>query len=513
MSALETFNNHYFSELYLVAFDRIMFPCQNEEEINQWKEKDFLVLQYLEEIGIDKNKCHKDQKAFIICCNLWMELLNITTLEKEAVGQAGGSTQVRVAYMARENPLVMDTSKHLAGEEPEPEPGLGLRLGAGGDDGCMNITDETVEYPGSIVLEWAQSLNNFFYSEDQCKSCGLAKVILMVGKGWMEIAKQSEFMQGSFRRHQWREALLIGLGRLKHNGTGTQKRIPWLWNVRHVHTWTPRIDVSSTRKYMRARVFLTLQKDMFQLASSTWNTFHSRRKYTNIVDSWLDNHLIDDHTQEEVASVMFNLLAEKEIERLVENQANIKNLSRKIKCRKAMSDWGHGDMHGIGSRQPARGQPGDDYAPYPESTVLSQENIHTLFAYASDIECMLAMIEPHAPSVVSKMKAIGMEACMLRSYGITGYHCWNYIAPQHLDKDGTWTISYQLFKKGCIPDEFNFCFSHFGKVLDMVENCVWWFKGDHMHGTVAPRASLPCLEDFGYGKEVFTSTVELEGSL
>ncbi|KAF8414636.1 hypothetical protein L210DRAFT_989912 [Boletus edulis BED1] len=200
-------------------------------------------------------------------------------------------------------------------------------------------------------------------------------------------------------------------------------------------------------------------------------------------------HLMDDRTQEEVGGVMFNLLAEEEIERLAENQANIKNFSRKIKRRKAMSDWGHGDMRAIGSRQPAGGRPGDGYAPYPESTVLSQGDIHTLFAYASDIECILAKIEPHAPSVVKEMKAIGQEACVLGSYGITGYHCWNYIAPQHLDKDGTWTISYQLFKKGCLPDEFNFCFSHFGKVLDTVENCVWWFKGDHMHGTVAPRAS------------------------
>ncbi|KAF8432122.1 hypothetical protein L210DRAFT_3507607 [Boletus edulis BED1] len=98
-----------------------------------------------------------------------------------------------------------------------------------------------VEYPGSIVSEWVRSLNNFFYSEDQCEmaiqalremrrvakmkrsleefrgyivSCGFAKVILMVEKGWMEIAKQLEFMQGSFRRHQWREALLICLTQL-----------------------------------------------------------------------------------------------------------------------------------------------------------------------------------------------------------------------------------------------------------------------------------------------------------
>lgn len=71
------------------------------------------------------------------------------------------------------------------------------------------------------------------------------------------------------------------------------------------------------------------------------------------------------------------------------------------------------------------------------------------------------------------MGEFGKEACVLGHYGVTAYHCWNYIAPQHYDKDATWTISYQLFKNGCMDDEFNFAFSHWGKMLETVSNCVW----------------------------------------
>ncbi|KAG6370434.1 hypothetical protein JVT61DRAFT_12049 [Boletus reticuloceps] len=38
MSALTKFNNHCFSEWYLAAIERVLFPCENEEEINAWKE-------------------------------------------------------------------------------------------------------------------------------------------------------------------------------------------------------------------------------------------------------------------------------------------------------------------------------------------------------------------------------------------------------------------------------------------------------------------------------------------
>lgn len=45
------------------------------------------------------------------------------------------------------------------------------------------------------------------------QSSGLARTILRVGKEWMKIANRSEFMQSSFRKYQWREALLLCLAK------------------------------------------------------------------------------------------------------------------------------------------------------------------------------------------------------------------------------------------------------------------------------------------------------------
>ena len=36
--------------------------------------------------------------------------------------------------------------------------------------------------------------------------------------------------------------------------------------------------------------------------------------------------------------------------------------------------------------------------------------------------------------MVRDMKELRMEACVLGSYGIMAYHCWNYIVPQHITK-------------------------------------------------------------------------------
>jgi hypothetical protein len=82
-------------------------------------------------------------------------------------------------------------------------------------------------------------------------------------------------------------------------------------------------------------------------------------------------------------------------------------------------------------------------------------------------------MEPYAAHVVKDLKKLGRKANSLGCYGVTAYHCWNYIAPQHFDEDATWTISYQLKKLNCKSDEFGFVFGQWGHVLETVENCVW----------------------------------------
>ena len=85
----------------------------------------------------------------------------------------------------------------------------------------------------------------------------------------------------------------------------------------------------------------------------------------------------------QVSGIVFNLLQDEEICRLSENQAKIKKLMTKLKRRQAFSDWDYGEMRPLGSRQPSGGRPGDGYSPYPSTIILTPEDVHTLFGYAS----------------------------------------------------------------------------------------------------------------------------------
>ncbi|KAG8220397.1 hypothetical protein J3R82DRAFT_3379 [Butyriboletus roseoflavus] len=220
-------------------------------------------------------------------------------------------------------------------------------------------------------------------------------------------------------------------------------------------------------------------------------------KCVSLKDLHLETLRFDQEVYDRCGRFIIRLLHDKtgeedQMEQFSQSQAKIKTLTRKLNRRKAFADWDYGQMHPLGSWQPPRGRPGDGYAPYPTSEVLTQEDIRTLFAHASDIECLLAYLEPHALSVVKELKELGKQVNVLGHYGVTAYHCWNYIAPEHLDNDATSTVSYQLKKMGCKDDEFNFSFAKWGKVLETKENCIWWFKGDQLHGTVAPHASTLC---------------------
>ncbi|KAG9309251.1 hypothetical protein JVU11DRAFT_10733 [Chiua virens] len=102
---------------------------------------------------------------------------------------------------------------------------------------------------------------------------------------------------------------------------------------------------------------------------------------------WFVVHLLNADTKEDVAGVVFNLLNDAEMVNLEENQARIKRLTSKLKCRKLFSDFSgwkglRGGMYPVGFRQPSGGHPGDGYAPYPATEIVNQEDAHIFFAYA-----------------------------------------------------------------------------------------------------------------------------------
>lgn len=198
--------------------------------------------------------------------------------------------------------------------------------------------------------------------------------------------------------------------------------------------------------------------------------------------------------------MQFGFLTSQEAEQLEENQKQLKSLM-KLSRGKVFSKWKYGEMRAMGSRQPVGGRPGDGYGPYDGVSATSVNDIETLFSHVSvgviflqiavwghcknslqphlhfffeqDIECIVAKLEPYAPHVVKSLRELGHRANVLGTYGITAYHCWNYIAPQHYDDDATWTVSYQLRKNNCQEDEFSFALTKWGCYLATVENCCW----------------------------------------
>lgn len=73
-------------------------------------------------------------------------------------------------------------------------------------------------------------------------------------------------------------------------------------------------------------------------------------------------------------------------------------------------------------------------------------------------------------------------------------------------------------KSGCMQDEFNFAFAHWGNDSSIFAHAYWlnytrWFWDGHMHSTMAPQAiqaSLPRIEnyhpakEFEHGQDVYT---------
>lgn len=70
------------------------------------------------------------------------------------------------------------------------------------------------------------------------------------------------------------------------------------------------------------------------------------------------------------------------------------------------------------------------------------------------------------------------EACNAAStlplgkYGLNTFYCWDYVAPQHTDKDRSYTISIQTEKTG-ISDLYNFSFTEYGFYIETQTNALW----------------------------------------
>ncbi|TDL15219.1 hypothetical protein BD410DRAFT_809109 [Rickenella mellea] len=204
-------------------------------------------------------------------------------------------------------------------------------------------------------------------------------------------------------------------------------------------------------------------------------------------------HFKDTVTQKEIGGVQFHALPDHAFHQLQKHHSDVAIVAENIRRGNAFQSWNHGQMKAVGTRVAQGGRAGDAYAAYPSSSIDpmdTKKHVEALFSHGEDTTVLLAVLEKAAPHVFLDIKnAVEKTGTgSLGRYGLNSFYCWNYVAPQHKDKDFTWTISTQLFKRGPV-DEYNFSFTQWGIYIQTEENTVWWFNGRDMHGTIVPRQS------------------------
>lgn len=85
---------------------------------------------------------------------------------------------------------------------------------------------------------------------------------------------------------------------------------------------------------------------------------------------------------------------------------------------------------------------------------------------------MVAAIAPIHPHAAKELRQLSSEVNSLGGIGVTAYYCWNFVAPQHVDRDATWTIALQTCKEAP-ADEFNFVMMDLGCYVETAENALW----------------------------------------
>jgi len=198
--------------------------------------------------------------------------------------------------------------------------------------------------------------------------------------------------------------------------------------------------------------------------------------------------LVDSNSPKTVlAGVSFDAFSDEDFQKICGDASTGKE-TKAIKRGSQFRRFEWGKMHPVGSRRPAGGKPGDTYTGYAGMEVTDTSHIRLLFAHAADVERMVAAIATVHPQAARELRQLSSEVNSLGGIGATAYYCWNFVAPQHIDLDATWTIALQTCKEAP-ADEFNFVMMDLGCYVETVENALWWFQGRHTHGTVVPRLS------------------------
>ncbi|KAG2345451.1 hypothetical protein BDR05DRAFT_946551 [Suillus weaverae] len=155
--------------------------------------------------------------------------------------------------------------------------------------------------------------------------------------------------------------------------------------------------------------------------------------------------MIDVDTGKCVGGVIFNAFNDKTLQELhINHKAVAINPSKMVP---------------VGSQLAKGGCHGDRYTTYTLLCGDSEDNIQVIFHHAHDADALLQSVK-YAAHVAKNIKDKSAAAKM------------------------------NLLGTSGATDEWNFCYIEWSAYIQTRANTVWWFDSNHLHGTMAPAASV-----------------------
>ncbi|KAL0576736.1 hypothetical protein V5O48_005259 [Marasmius crinis-equi] len=198
----------------------------------------------------------------------------------------------------------------------------------------------------------------------------------------------------------------------------------------------------------------------------------------------------DRETGLEVGGVSYEALGDY-LPQIRQNHAHIVASNRQA-LQRSMNDGGR--MICVGNRLGKGGRPGDTYSMYtstvidPEDAIDTASRVQDTGSDASAVMEALRNASSYAYHNISRT-AKTARTRHLGTEGVSGVYCTNYIAPQHGDRDASFTAAVQLTKQAPSRSHFAFVYSEWGIVIETVSDTLFWFDSDALHGTLTCRRS------------------------
>ncbi|KAL0573650.1 hypothetical protein V5O48_008306 [Marasmius crinis-equi] len=198
----------------------------------------------------------------------------------------------------------------------------------------------------------------------------------------------------------------------------------------------------------------------------------------------------DRETRREVGGVSYGGLGDY-LPRLRDHHQHIVTSNRQT-MKRGMDDGGI--MVGVGNRLGAGGRPGDTYSMYASTVIDPDDPLTTAVRVqdtGSDASAVMEVLKLGSSAAHHNIAHAAQEARTrhLGTQGVSGVYCSNYIAPQHNDRDASFTVAAQVTKCSPSPSHFSFVYSEWGIVIQTREDTVFWFDSDALHGTLSCKRS------------------------